>query len=391
MSAGILGAGGKIRNEALVAEGLPKLNEAMLVAKIDNPRRIAAFITTIAVESMFEYSISQIGATSTYRGRGYIQLTGSANYAEASLDLGVDLSNNPEFARSLEWSAKIATWYWTQARPKTNQYADALQMGMVNKMIGFPEGPSDLVRTKMFAEALRVLTGSVPPGITSVRKVPVFSTSEKLGQWSTAGQLVNNNIHNATEGGLQTLFAYSPSEWYVVADHSRADVRPGSVKSYPDTQRNFTDRPISSFKKILSSYNMTNPPVGEWNATYDIWIGGIGSKSTAEVMIWTDHRYPASIPPSNALETKKVTIDGLAYTAWRRKNGNGGDYIALVLDTKRAWGTVDLLKVFNWLVSVGWLKATDLVAAIEYGVEISNTPAGSPQVFRLNNYTLDVE
>jgi putative chitinase len=169
VSAGILRAGGKIRNEALVAEGLPSLNKAMRAAKIDNPRRIAAFITTLGVESMFEYNISQIGATSTYRGRGYIQLTGSANYAEASLDLGVDLSNNPELARSLEWSARIATWYWTEARPSTNAYADALRMGMVNKQIGFPVSPADDVRCQMFAQALKVLTGSIPEGITCTR------------------------------------------------------------------------------------------------------------------------------------------------------------------------------------------------------------------------------
>lgn len=169
MSSGILKAGGKIRNEALVAEGLPFLNREMRRAKIDNPRRIAAFLTTIGVESMFEYNISQFGSTSTYRGRGYIQLTGSANYAEASLDLGVDLSNHPEMAGYLEYSARIATWYWTEARPSTNAYADALRMGMVNKQIGFPTGPADDVRCRMFAQALKILTGSIPDGITCTR------------------------------------------------------------------------------------------------------------------------------------------------------------------------------------------------------------------------------
>lgn len=198
---------------------------------------------------------------------------------------------------------------------------------------------------------------------------------------------MNNNVHNATESGPQTLYAHSPSSWYVVADHSKADARPGSIKSYPDTQRNFTDRTIDSFTQIVSAYSMTNPPLGEWNAAYDIWIGAIGSKSTAEVMIWTDHRYPASIPPKNATETATVTIDGQPYKAWWRLNGNGGRYIALVMDPKKATGTVDLLKIFRWLVDKGWLKGTDKVAAIEYGVEIANT-AGGPQTFRLNNYTL---
>jgi hypothetical protein len=57
------------------------------------------------------------------------------------------------------------------------------------------------------------------------------------------------------------------------------------------------------------------------------------------------------------------------------------------MNTKTPAGTLDLLAVFRWLVGKGWLKATDKVAAIEYGVEIANT-AGGPQTFRLNNYTL---
>lgn len=141
----------------------------MRKANINNPRRIAAFITTLGVESMFEYNINQIGATSTYRGRGYIQLTGSANYSSAGRYLGVDLLGFPDKAAELEWSARIACWYWTVARPSTNAYADALRMGMVNKMIGFPAGPGDGVRCRMFAEALRILEGSVPDGITCTR------------------------------------------------------------------------------------------------------------------------------------------------------------------------------------------------------------------------------
>jgi len=214
-----------------------------------------------------------------------------------------------------------------------------------------------------------------------------FTSSERLGQWSIDGYLVNNNVHNATESGTQTLYAHSPSSWYVVADHSKAGARPGSIKSYPDTQRNFTDRPIDSFQEIVAEFDMTNPPVGEWNAAFDIWIGAIGSKSTAEVMIWTDHRYNGVLPPKNATEATTVTIDGQPYIAWWRLNGNGGRYIALAMNPMRPAGSVDLLKVFRWLVSQGWLKGTDKVAAIEYGVEIANT-AGGPQTFRLNNYTL---
>lgn len=169
VDAGILKGSGKIRNEALVAEGLPSLNREMYLGKINTDRRIAAFLTTIAVESMFEYNIDQIGATSQYHGRGYIQLTGSANYEAASNFIGVNLLTNPELAKDIRYSAKIARWYWTVARPSTNAYADALRMGKVDAMIGFPAGPADQVRAAMFGQALKVLTGSIPEGITSTR------------------------------------------------------------------------------------------------------------------------------------------------------------------------------------------------------------------------------
>lgn len=200
---------------------------------------------------------------------------------------------------------------------------------------------------------------------------------------------MNNNVHNAAEAGTQTLSAYSPDSWYVVADHSKASARPGSIKSYPDTQRNFTDRTIDSFTEIAARYSMTNPPVGEWNAAFDIWIGAIGSKSTAEVMVWTDHRYNGMIPPANTT-SQSVEIDGQGYVAWWRRNGNGGTYIALAMHPMKPSGSIDLLKIFRWLVGAGWLKGTDKVAAIEYGVEIANT-AGGPQTFRLNSYTLTAQ
>lgn len=200
---------------------------------------------------------------------------------------------------------------------------------------------------------------------------------------------MNNNVWNPKEAGTQTLHAYSPSSWYVVADHSKPGVRPGSIKSYADTQKNFTNRTINSFTEITAAFDMTSPPVGEWNECFDIWVGGIGSKCTAELMVWTNHRYNGPLPPKNAAESVKVTVDGQGYTAWRRplNPGDTRSYIALAMNPMRPSGKVDLLKVFNWLVSKGWLKATDKVAAIEYGIEIANT-AGGPQTFRLNNYTL---
>lgn len=160
---------GKARS-AQAAAGLPSLLGEMRNAQISTPRRMAAFLTTLAFESLFDYSIHQFNDTRPYAGRGYIQLTGQANYDAAGKALGVDLVGHPELAQSIEWSAKIAIWYWTKARPKCNQYADALQMGKVNGAIGYPlTGTNDQQRCTAFAGALKYLTGEVPDGITCTR------------------------------------------------------------------------------------------------------------------------------------------------------------------------------------------------------------------------------
>lgn len=58
-----------------------------------------------------------------YRGRGLIQLTGRANYAEAGKALGVDLVAKPELLESALWACLAAAWFWS-ARG-LNELADA--------------------------------------------------------------------------------------------------------------------------------------------------------------------------------------------------------------------------------------------------------------------------
>lgn len=155
---------------ATVQAGLPSLLAEMKTAGITTPARIAAFLTTIAHESRFLYNITAAGDTRVYAGRGFIQLTGSANYVSAGKHLGIDLDTDPEMALSLDWSAKIARWYWTVAR-HCNELADKLQMGKINAAIGYPvgDGREDTARCASFENALLYLTGSVPAGITTTR------------------------------------------------------------------------------------------------------------------------------------------------------------------------------------------------------------------------------
>lgn len=163
--------------KAAIADGWPSLLEAMNAAQINTPARQAAFLTTLVFESGLRYNRRQISQTRKYYGRGYIQLTGRStdpdangyvmNYTDAGRYLGVDLVGSPDLALDIRYSARIAAWYWTSARPSCNAYADALRMGKINAAIGYPRdgaGTNDNNRCMVFRHALETLTGGPLPG-----------------------------------------------------------------------------------------------------------------------------------------------------------------------------------------------------------------------------------
>lgn len=159
---------GKVGTQSTVEAGLPSLNAEMAKAGITTAPRQAAFLATLANESTFRYDADQ-ATGETYTGRGYIQLTGSANYTSAGSYFGIDLVGTPSLAKSLTWSAPIARWYWTVARD-INPLADALDMGAVDSAIGYAIDPDeDVERCDDFKSALRHLSGSVPSGIDCTR------------------------------------------------------------------------------------------------------------------------------------------------------------------------------------------------------------------------------
>ena len=60
-----------------------------------------------------------------YKGRGFIQITGRANYTAAAKDLGIDLVNHPELAEKPDVAAKVSLWYWkTRVQPKISNFAN---------------------------------------------------------------------------------------------------------------------------------------------------------------------------------------------------------------------------------------------------------------------------
>lgn len=115
--------------DANIQKYLGPLNQAMAEMGINTPRRQAAFLSQVAVESgQLRYSEeiasgaayegrrdlgnTQPGDGVRFKGRGLIQLTGRANYESVGRALGIDLVNNPQLAERPDISARIAAYFF---------------------------------------------------------------------------------------------------------------------------------------------------------------------------------------------------------------------------------------------------------------------------------------
>jgi putative chitinase len=89
-----------------------------------------------------------------FRGSGFLQLTGHANFYHAGQALGEDFVMQPELVRTPKYAAMTAGWFWQTH--KLNQYADTRDFLMMTKKInGGTIGLDD--RIKHINHALDIL------------------------------------------------------------------------------------------------------------------------------------------------------------------------------------------------------------------------------------------
>jgi len=79
-------------------------------------RTTEEFASGAAYEGRKDLGNVKKGDGRLYKGRGLLQLTGLANYAEYGKALGVDLENNPAMAAEPALSLKIACEYWKRRK-----------------------------------------------------------------------------------------------------------------------------------------------------------------------------------------------------------------------------------------------------------------------------------
>ena len=90
-----------------------------------------------------------------YRGRGIVQLTGRANYADAAEALGVDYLAQPDLVAQPVDACLTAAWYWHSA--KLNVLADSSQIDAITRAINGAAMLHRDQRRQYTAEALQAL------------------------------------------------------------------------------------------------------------------------------------------------------------------------------------------------------------------------------------------
>lgn len=87
-----------------------------------------------------------------FRGRGYFQLTGRSNYAQASRALGYPYDKNPDAVADAEGAVSTAGWFW-QSRG-CSALADTWNLDAVRERIN---GPAKLGAAEIAKLAARIL------------------------------------------------------------------------------------------------------------------------------------------------------------------------------------------------------------------------------------------
>ncbi len=197
--------------------------------------------------------------------------------------------------------------------------------------------------------------------------------------WNMEPYWVANDMWNVSAYSVtQTVYACSYSNWYAVATMNN-DSGDGAAKTYPNAHRDFDNSPeINSFHSITSTFAETGPGTGIYEDTYDIWLNGIATSGSTEVMIWNENHNQT---PAGSVQGT-VALDGRTYTVWKT-----GSYIAFVANTYFSSGTVNLLDFFKWIMAKGWIPGNSTLGQVDYGAELVSTN-NVPETFSFSNFSV---
>jgi predicted chitinase len=146
------------------------LNTYLSQYSINAPARLAAFLASAAAETNgFRTLTASTGGT--FRGRGFLMISGQTNYSQISQDLFGDqrLITTPSMLSQPTIAAQVSAFYWGKyiANGQSNTLADQLSLSAFGQITADIGGPGTLAARELYYQhALQNIYFGMQPGET---------------------------------------------------------------------------------------------------------------------------------------------------------------------------------------------------------------------------------
>lgn len=180
------------------------LGAAMHEHHISTARRAAMFLAQVAHESggfrhrreiaegeayegRRDLGNTQPGDGPRFKGRGFIMVTGRANYAAVAAAFGIQALEQPELLAGSPWAERVAAWWWSThgCNELAGGGGEESLLAVTRRINGGLNGLAD--RRAYWERALQVADGLVP----RKARIPVYGlrtgAGEVVGQWRSKG------------------------------------------------------------------------------------------------------------------------------------------------------------------------------------------------------------
>jgi hypothetical protein len=240
------------------------------------------------------------------------------------------------------------------------------------------------------------LLGSIHSGgacITAAAQGSCPYTSDQVYRDLNGKSSVTQGVWNPSAS--QTLTADGLSSWTVTASAASPD-----AVSSPSTQvlyslANGHPDPLSNFGVTLgAAWDTTSPPAAAKRAytwEFKLWLGDPNRDSWSgdqEVQLWTSPH--GTVPPGTRTGERYTDTGGNDWLVWFHAGhptvSGRADIITLVRGKPAAAGSLDLMSLFQWLITSGYTSDGFGIDQIAYGVEITSTAGNA--TWALTGYTL---